>query len=241
MCACAKIEEIYKILKICELSLHLAQNYRQTNLIPADKQQNPISTGLWVVQKPIKFKKMKKLFLLLAFATIFMAQANAQKYGTRKGTITFHSDAKLEQIDAVNNTVRAVIDAKTKKLQFAVLIKGFQFKKALMQEHFNENYMESSKYPKATFKGEIVEGDVNFTQIGTYDVKVKGKLTIHGVTKEVTVPATISMSKAGAHAVATFDVVLEDYGIKIPSLVKNKIAKQVTITVDSTLPMLPKR
>ena len=184
---------------------------------------------------------MKKFFLLLAFATIFMAQANAQKYGTRKGSITFNSDAQLEQISATNNTVSAVIDAATKKLQFAVLIKGFQFKKALMQEHFNENYMESSKYPKASFKGKIVEGDVNFTQIGEYVVKVKGQLTIHGVTKEVTVPATINMSKAGAHAVASFDVVLADYGIKIPSLVKNKVAKEVTITVDTNLPKLPKR
>ncbi len=184
---------------------------------------------------------MKKFFLLLAFATIFMAQANAQKYGTRKGTITFDSDTNMEKIHAVNNTVSAVIDAKSKKLQFAVLIKGFQFKKALMQEHFNENYMESSKFPKASFKGEIVDGDVNFVQIGNYDAKVKGKLTIHGVTKEVTVPVKIEMSKAGAHSTATFKVVLADYGIKIPSLVKNKIAKEVTIAIDATLPMLQKR
>lgn len=184
---------------------------------------------------------MKKIFLLMAFATIFLAQANAQKYGTRKGSITFNSDTQMEKIKAVNNTVSAVIDAKSKKLQFAVLIKGFQFKKALMQEHFNENYMESSKFPKATFKGEIIDGDVNFTQIGSYDVKVKGMLTIHGVTKEVTVPARIEMSKAGAHTVASFDVVLADYGIKIPSLVKNKIAKEVTIKVDAILPMLQKK
>ncbi len=184
---------------------------------------------------------MKKIILLLAFATVFMAQANAQKYGTRKGTITFNSETAMEKIKAVNNTVSAVIDAKTKKLQFAVLIKGFQFKKALMQEHFNENYMESSKYPKASFKGEIVGGDVDFTQIGTYEAKVKGKLTIHGVTKEVTVPATIEMSKAGAHTTATFDVLVADYGIQIPSLVKNKIAKSVTINVDATLPMLQRK
>ena len=184
---------------------------------------------------------MKKFFLLVAFTTIFMAQANAQKYGTRKGSITFHSDAEMEQINAVNNTVSAVVDAASKKIQFAVLIKGFQFKKALMQEHFNENYMESSKYPKATFKGEIVEGAIDFAQIGSYDVKVKGNLTIHGVTKEVTVPATITMSKSGAHTVASFDVVLAEYGIKIPSLVKNKVAKVVTITVDATLPMLSQK
>ncbi len=184
---------------------------------------------------------MKKFFLLLAFATIFMAQARAQKYGTRKGTITFTSDAKMEQISAANNTVSAVLDAESKKLQFAVLIKGFQFKKALMQEHFNENYMESSKYPKAMFKGSIVEGDVNFTKIGSYDVKVKGMLTIHGVTKEVTVPATITTSKAGLHTVATFNVLVADYGIKIPSLVKNKIAKEVVISIDADLPYLKKR
>ncbi|HHB79238.1 MAG TPA: YceI family protein [Saprospiraceae bacterium] len=182
---------------------------------------------------------MKKILLLMTFALLFLGNVHAQhKYGTRQGTITFNSEAQKETIKATNNTVSAVIDPKTKRVQFAVLIKGFQFKKALMQEHFNENYMESSKFPKATFKGEIVDGDIDFYQIGTYQVQVKGKLTIHGVTKEVTVPATITMSKDGAKANATFEVAVADYGIEIPSMVKDKIAKVITIHVDALLPML---
>lgn len=181
---------------------------------------------------------MKKFLLLAVLAVVFVAQANAQKFGTRKGQITFHSDAKLEKIDATNSTVNAVIDSETSQVQFAVLVKGFQFRKALMQEHFNENYMESSKYPKATFKGKIVGDKLDFFHIGSYDVNVEGKLTIHGVTKDVTIPAKITMSKAGAVTTASFDVALSDYDIKIPRMVKNKIAKTVTISLDATLPRL---
>lgn len=183
---------------------------------------------------------MKKIFLLMALALGFTFQANAQKFGTRKGIITFNSATEKETINATNNSVSAVIDSKSKKIQFAVLIKGFQFRKALMQEHFNENYMESSKYPKATFKGKIVEGDVDFFHVGEFEVMVKGNLTIHGVTKEISFPARISLSKAGAKTTTTFDVVLADYGIKIPSLVKNKVAKVVTINVNANLELLKK-
>ncbi len=183
-------------------------------------------------------KKVLSLLLLLAIVTL---QAHAQRYGTRTGTITFHSETPLETIHAVNHAARGVIDADSKKVQFAVLIKGFQFKKALMQEHFNENYMESSKFPKAVFKGEIVEGDPDFHQPGPYDVVVAGKLTIHGVTHDVKVPGTIAMSKAGAQINASFTVKPADYGIKIPALVKNKIAKEIKVTVDALLPMLQKK
>ncbi len=182
---------------------------------------------------------MKKFFLFAAFAVLFLAQAQAQRFGTRKATISFQSETPMEKIEATNHTVSAVIDSKTGKFQFAVLIKGFQFRKALMQEHFNENYMESSKYPKASFKGQIIsDKEPDFFHSGTYDVQAKGQMTIHGVTKAITVPAQIKISKAGATISAQFDVAVADYGIKIPSLVKNKIAKVVTVNVSGTLPKL---
>ncbi len=180
---------------------------------------------------------MKK-FMLLAFCTLFFfAQADAQKIGTRKATISFHSDAKLEQIKAVNKTASFVIDTQSKKIQLAVLVKGFLFKKALMQEHFNENYMESSKFPKATFKGKFVD-DIDFSKAGPIQTSVTGNLTLHGVTHEVTVPATITQKGDLYEASANFDVVLADYGIKIPSMVKGKIAKTVQINVAAELKKL---
>lgn len=181
---------------------------------------------------------MKKYLLLLAFAMIGMVHAQAQKkFGTRKGEITFYSDAKLEKIEAVNKSVSAVIDTKSRKLQFAVLVKGFHFKKALMEEHFNENYLESSKYPKATFKGNFVE-EVDFFHAGEQNVHVKGNLTIHGVTKEVTLPVTISASKEGIQSNCNFTIKLADYEIDIPSMVAGKIAETIEIKVSTLMPMV---
>ena len=117
-------------------------------------------------------------------------------------------------------------------MEFAVLIKGFEFKKALMQEHFNENYLESDKFPKATFKGKIVNNsDVNYKKDGTYKVKTKGQLTIHGVTKEVEADGTIEVKGGKIVGTSTFNVNPEDYKISIPNLVRDKIAKQIKVTV----------
>jgi len=105
-----------------------------------------------------------------------------------------------------------------------------------MQEHFNENYMESDKYPKAEFKGKIADiAKVNFAKDGTYDVTVKGNMTIHGVTKEVNVPGTVTVKGTQVTTNAEFDVVPADYKINIPKLVEGKIAKEIEVTVNSIL------
>ena len=97
-----------------------------------------------------------------------------------------HAASSPEKIEGINRTVTCVVDTKTGNMQFAVLMKGFEFERALMEEHFNENYIESDKFPKAEFKGTIVDNDkVNYAKDGTYTVKVKGKLTMHGETKDV--------------------------------------------------------
>ncbi|NUO03161.1 MAG: YceI family protein [Saprospiraceae bacterium] len=167
------------------------------------------------------------LFGLFASSTLF-----AQKYFTREGKIAFLSDAKIEKIEATNKTATSVYDSETGKMEFAVLIKGFQFEKALMQEHFNENYMESDKFPKATFKGSVSDfKTINFTKDGVYPVKVKGQLTIHGVTKDVETEGKFTVKSGAVSAASSFTVAVADYGIAIPAVVRDNIAKTVKIDV----------
>lgn len=176
---------------------------------------------------------MKRIFLVVALVFIIIGIGNAQKYFTKNGKISFFSKTSMENIDAVNNQAVSVIDSKTGGMAFSVNIVGFLFKKELMQEHFNENYMESTKYPKAEFKGTINDlSKVKFTTDGTYSVTVKGKLTMHGVTKEVSVPGTIVVKAGKVSAISTFNVLLADYNITIPKLVENNISKSIEIKVD---------
>src|SRR5437773_10602781 len=129
------------------------------------------------MNKPICIKTFF-LALMLFIGTNLIAQS---KFFTRNGTIQFFSQAPLENIESTNRGVTCVLDASTGAIQFAVLIKGFNFKKALMQQHFNENYMESDKFPRSEFRGTIEDnGAVKYTSDGSYPVKVKGNLTIHG-------------------------------------------------------------
>jgi polyisoprenoid-binding protein YceI len=172
---------------------------------------------------------MKTIFFLLA-ALVLSGAVIAQKYSTRNGTVSFYSKTSLEDIKASNSQVYAVIDAGNKNMAFQLLMKGFLFAKELMQEHFNENYVESDKYPKASFTGSYT-GDVNTAKEGTYNVTVKGQLTMHGVTKPVEAPATIQVQGGKLVGKCTFPVPLADYNINIPSMVKDKIAKQIEITV----------
>ena len=180
------------------------------------------------------------LISLVFLATVAIVQAQG-RYFTKTGRITFYSNAPLEDIEAVNKTASAVLDTKTGQIQFAVLMKGFEFKKALMQEHFNENYVESHKYPKAEFRGSIVNNsEVNYTRDGTYSVTAKGQLSLHGVTREITVPATLQVQGGKIDGSATFPVRVADYRISIPSLMKDKISNTVNVTVQVKLdPLAP--
>src|SRR4030095_1477645 len=160
--------------------------------------------------------------------------ANAQdRLLTRNGSISFYSKAPLEDIEANTQTAVSVLDKKTGQLEFSVLIKSFAFEKALMQEHFNENYLESDKFPKSVFKGRIDDvSKVNFDTDGKYNVSVTGDLTIHGQSQKVTTPAVITVQKGIASASAEFDIILSDYKIAIPSLAQDKISKTVRIAVN---------
>ena len=176
-----------------------------------------------------------KILKSILFAALFLINfnASAQTYFTKSGRITFLSKTSMENIEAANNEVTSFIDVKKGELVFAVLIKSFKFKKALMEEHFNENYMESNTFPKANFKGMIADvSKVNFLKEGTYDAIIKGDLTIHGVTKNIQVPATIIILKDKINATSKFNINVKDYNIKIPATVVNNVSETLTITVD---------
>ena len=157
----------------------------------------------------------------------------AQKYVTKTGKVSFFSTSPMENIEAHNKQVNAALDASTGDFVFKILIKSFEFEKALMQEHFNENYMESDKFPNSTFQGKITNlGSVDFTKNGEYDAEVSGKLTIHGITKDVTEKGKFVVKDGNVQGLAKFSVRLADYDIKIPKAVVNNIAEVIEITVD---------
>jgi len=169
---------------------------------------------------------MKKLLLTaLLISSNFLT---AQQYLTREARLDFDAGSPLEDIEAFTESGSAVYDANTDKIGVQVLMTSFQFKRALMQEHFNENYVESEKFPKASFKGLYSEGNVS------------GGLTIHGVTKEIKVPARLNQENGNFVLVTSFDITLADYDVKIPSAVANKISKKASIQVHATLKKISK-
>jgi len=176
---------------------------------------------------------MKRFFLFLSLAFLIV-QTNAQDiHLTRNGKITFFSHTSIEDISAVNNEVFSSINIKTGNLQFLVLIKGFRFKKASMQQHFNDvEYMNSNEFPKAEFKGAITDlSKVNFSKDGIYPVTVEGTLTMHGVSNKVKTEGTVTVKAGKISTAAKFIAKLADYKITIPSIVTSKVADSVEISV----------
>lgn len=175
---------------------------------------------------------MKHLMLLTLLLAAHIAMG--QKYYSKTGKVSFFSNAPMEKIEAHTSTANTVLDVVTGQMEWAVLIQSFQFEKALMQEHFNENYMESATYPKAKFKGTIENlSQVSLTKDGTYPVTVKGDLDIHGVTKPVTAEGSITVKNGAVAAKSKFSIKVADYGIEVPKLVAENIAKDVEIHVEA--------
>ena len=174
---------------------------------------------------------MKRFALFSILAFIFLT-ANAQKYMTRTGYIGFFSHTAVEDIKGDNNQVASILDTSTGEIVFQVLIKSFHFDRALMEEHFNENYMESEKFPRSSFKGKITNlSSVDFSKPGKYEVTVEGDLNIHDVTNKINVGGAVEVVKEGINATSKFNIVPEDYKIDIPGVVRDKIAKNLEITV----------
>ena len=174
---------------------------------------------------------MKKVLLLAGFVML-MTGVDAQKYFTRTGQISFFSSTSIEDIEAHNKTVTAIFDSQSGAIQFSVTMKSFHFEKALMQEHFNENYVESDQFPKATVKGAIENAsEINFAKNGTHSATIKGKLTIHGVSQEISTEATFAIKGDVITGEAKIKVNPEDYKIEIPSVVREKIAKELEVNI----------
>lgn len=174
---------------------------------------------------------MKRLIIALSLMAAVTA-VSGQKYMTKNGFVGFFSHTPIEDIKADNNQVAGIIDAATGDIVFQVLVKSFKFEKALMEEHFNENYMDSENFPKSSFKGKIKDAaKVDFTKAGKYDVTVEGDLTIKDVTRKISVPGAIIINNDGITSTAKFQISPEDYNIAIPGIVREKIAKNIDVTV----------
>ncbi|WP_255593747.1 YceI family protein [Pontibacter sp. HSC-14F20] len=177
---------------------------------------------------------MKLLLLGIALLLYTSADVVAQeRFFTKTGHIWFFSDALLEDIEAHNRKVVSVIDLSTGEMVFSVPMKEFKFRKSLMQTHFNENYVESDKYPKATFKGKITNKEIlDITRDAAYEVRVKGVLSIHGKDKAIDTVGTLEVKGGRLYGKSTFTVTPREFDIVIPRLVRNNIARRIDITVD---------
>jgi hypothetical protein len=189
-----------------------------------------INSFKFLTMKTIKFQ-YALLILILSIAGKLLGQNDyTWKFYTREVNITFLSKSPLEKIEANTNSGNSVVDMISGRVEVAVLIKSFNFEKALMQEHFNENYMESDKFPKAIFKGTILNyKDIHLHTEGNYTAKLKGDLTIHGVTKPMEIQAEFRVRDGKVFADSEFDLTVADYDISIPSLVRDNIAKIVKV------------
>lgn len=178
-------------------------------------------------------KNVIQLAVILLAALALPNGLSAQKWFSRDAKVYFDATTKgsPERIEATNKSGTIVVEQATGRVEASVLVKGFLFDKALMQEHFNENYLESTKFPKATFKGKIDNlTAVNFDKDGTYSAPISGDLTLHGVTKAVKTTATFVVKSGKVTTSANFNAALSDYGIDIPSLVADKLAKEAKIS-----------
>jgi polyisoprenoid-binding protein YceI len=180
---------------------------------------------------------MKK-FVFLVLSLVFLgafSNLSAQKYRDLKGDVRFTSDAPLEIIKAGSSSLFAVVNVETRGFFFKVGMQSFEgFNSRLQREHFNENYMESAKYPDATFAGKIVE-DVDLSKPGTYEVRAKGILKIHGQDQERVIPVKVTSTGSSLRVDASFEVRLVDHKIKIPTAVTKKIAETIKVTVKLNL------
>ena len=172
---------------------------------------------------------LKRLLLAGIFFAIQL-NAVAQTYTSKNIKLALYSSTPLEDIRAATDKCTGVIIKDSREIAFQVAVKSFEFDRKLMQEHFNENYMESDRYPYAKFKG-VLDQQIDWNKDGVYNVTVTGMLTVHGIDKKRTVPGKISISNGQVEVSTEFKVACVDHGIKIPKLVFTKIAEQINIKV----------
>lgn len=187
-------------------------------------------------------KLLQPLILAFLFICYLSDELSAQlRFFTRTGEVSFYSKTPLEDIKAINKQLSCIYDINENRIVAKVLIKAFKFDKALMQEHFNENYLESDKYPKAIFKGKIAGGLKNSGKTNWQQtVFIEGKLTIHGVNKPIKEKVNLSLNEGELAVKTSFYINIKDYEIDIPSTVINNISEKVKITIDFKMKELKK-
>lgn len=179
-------------------------------------------------------KKSQLLFVLPVFCiTVALAQNSPGIYIVKKNIISFHSNTELELIKASSTQLKGIIDAEKRTFAFSVVIKTFDgFNSPLQKEHFNENYMESDKFPTAGFSGHIIE-EVDFTKDGEYNVRAKGKFIIHGVEQERILQGDLTVKNGIIKLACIFTIFLSEHDIKIPRIVHEKLASEIKIIVSA--------
>jgi polyisoprenoid-binding protein YceI len=177
---------------------------------------------------------MKKLAVLLIAVSAFLAKSQAQIFMADSCKVSFFSAATIEDITAVNSISKPIMSTATGDIQISITNEQFIFKKKLMQEHFNEDYMESDKYPHTVFKGKVNE-KVDYKKDGVNNVTVTGEMDMHGVKKTITIPGTITIKNGVIFILAKFDVKLTDYNIKVPTVIGSDVGKQIAITLTATM------
>jgi len=171
----------------------------------------------------------KKIFIFLSVLLSFAFAK--ERYITREGVISFFSSTPLEDIKAINKQVSCVLDKSTGEFAFQLPIKGFTFKNALMQEHFNESYLESDIYPKSIFKGKILDWDNIKLSENHTKVFIEGELTIHGIKQKIKEPGKIWINSKTIFGESSFDIDLIDYNVKVPKIVRANIAEVINVKV----------
>ncbi|WP_040491635.1 YceI family protein [Xanthomarina gelatinilytica] len=174
---------------------------------------------------------MKTLILTLLGIIFITPNTFAQYYKTRNGNIQFEASVMgFEEVKAKTNAASAILNSSTGEFATIVFINAFQFKIGLMQEHFNENYMESERFPKASFKGKFKNFDANKALKTDGQLVLDGELTIHGVTKSIQIECKLDNNESSLILNGEFMVHPEDFNIQIPKLVQNKVAKTVKVS-----------
>ena len=173
---------------------------------------------------------MKKIFILILLVASIGAFGQG-KFIAKNAYISFYSSTPMEDILGESNEAVTILNGETGEIGFQALMTTFHFKRALMEEHFNENYMESTKFPKAKFNGKIEAFNKDMLKAPLANIKITGQLNVHGVEKTITVPGTLGLENGKLVATSKFKVTPEDFGISIPSLVRDKIGKEMDVTV----------
>lgn len=177
----------------------------------------------------------RTLLLCTVFLVLTASTPSVSYYYTNNGLVSFRSEAPQELISATSTELNGLIDGDKKQFVFKVILSTFRgFNSALQREHFNEKYLETEKYPEAIFTGKIIE-DINFDQDGTYIIRAKGKLTLHGVDQERIIKSTLIIRNHVLTIESKFNILLVDHNIKVPKVVHEKVASEISIEIKTEM------